>query len=74
MTRDAVRLHRRPLRGDADLVAEVTERVRAEMRAEECPACEGRGGTQRDEWGYEIDPCPACGGDGLRALDAGRDR
>lgn len=38
----------------------------AGLRAEECPACEGRGGTRLDEWGYEIDPCPACGGSGLR--------
>ena len=64
MTRDAVRLHPHPLRGDAALVAEVARAVSVDP--DECPACEGRGGIQRDDWGHEIDPCPACGGDGLR--------
>lgn len=39
----------------------------ASLRAEECPACEGRGGVLLDEWGYERDDCRACGGSGLRA-------
>lgn len=38
----------------------------ASLRAEECPTCEGRGGVQRDEWGYELDPCTTCRGSGLR--------
>lgn len=39
----------------------------ASLRAEECPACEGRGGVLLDDWGYERDDCRACGGTGLRA-------
>jgi len=39
----------------------------ASLRAEECPACDGRGGTLLDDWGYERDDCAACGGTGLRA-------
>jgi hypothetical protein len=34
---------------------------------DECPACEGSGGTLLDDWGYERDDCRACGGTGLRA-------
>ena len=37
------------------------------LRAEECPACEGRGGRLLDDWGYERKDCAACGGSGLRA-------
>lgn len=54
MTFDGVRPHPRP-------------RHVTETRAEDCPACEGRGGTQRDDWGYEREDCPACSGTGLRA-------
>lgn len=57
MSCDDVVMHPRPLRGGG-----VTE-----ARADECPACEGRGGTQRDDWGYEREDCPACSGTGLRA-------
>jgi hypothetical protein len=34
---------------------------------DECPACEGSGGTLLDDWGYERSDCRACGGTGLRA-------
>ncbi len=34
---------------------------------DECPACEGSGGTLLDDWGYEREDCRACGGTGLRA-------
>ena len=40
---------------------------RARLRVEECPACEGSGGTLLDDWGYERSDCRACGGTGLRA-------
>jgi DnaJ-class molecular chaperone len=39
----------------------------ASLRAEECPVCEGSGGTLLDDWGYERADCRACGGTGLRA-------
>lgn len=41
--------------------------LRARLRAEECPACEGSGGTLLDDWGYEREDCRVCGGTGLRA-------
>lgn len=42
------------------------------LRAEECPACEGRGGVLLDDWGYEVDPCATCGGSGLREPEVTR--
>ena len=42
----------------------------ASLRAEECPACGGRGGRLLDDWGYERGDCAACGGSGLRAEES----
>ena len=51
----------------AALAEEARQARLAAARAEECPACEGRGGVILDDWGYGRDDCRACSGTGLRA-------